>query len=73
MERGSKPISNENGTWYSLVVFFQVKFLQDQDGTMALEKRFISIQSTKLTLKGFLTDKLFYFLTAAEFAHLPRG
>jgi len=40
---------------------------------MALEKRFISIQSTKLTLKGFLTGKLFYFLTAAEFAHLPRG
>jgi hypothetical protein len=32
---------------------------------MALEKRFIAIQSTKLTLKGSLTGKLFYFLTDA--------
>jgi len=40
---------------------------------MALEKRFISIQSTKLTLKGFLTGKLFYFLKDAEFDRLPGG
>jgi hypothetical protein len=50
-----------------LSLFASKGFLQNKGRTMDLEKRFIAIPSTKLTLKHFLTKKLFISLKLQNF------